>query len=59
MENGRIEFEIIVQDFRGKKQSIGKYQSDIKNYTLCVDVEKYDLSHIIAIHIEFKGKVNP
>lgn len=65
MAKGRIEFEIFVQDFRGNKDSIGTYQSQTENYTVCVNVENIALFHIIehephriiALHIEFKGKV--
>jgi len=51
------DIEIQVQDDRGCKASIGKYRTSVENYVLCVDVRNADLSNVLFLHIEFKGKV--
>jgi len=56
-ELAKRDIEIKVQDNRGVKTSIGKYRTSVKNCVLCVDVENYDLSNVLFIHIEFKAKV--
>jgi len=56
-ELAQYDVEIEVQDNRGNKASIGKYRTSVENYVLCVDVQSYDLSNVLFLHIEFKGKV--
>jgi len=51
------DIEIQVQDNRGNKASIGKYRTAVENYVLCVDVRNADMSNVLFLHIEFKGKV--
>ena len=57
----RYNLEIFAQDNFGHKESWGKYQTSIENYTLCVDVRNRDFfCNTICLHIEFSGKVpNP
>jgi len=56
-ELAEYDIEILVQDDRGCKASIGKYRTSVENYVLCVNVENRDLSNVLFLHIEFKGKV--
>lgn len=55
-ELAKYDIEIKVQDNRGNKASIGKYRTSVENYVLCVDVRNHDLSKVLFLHIEFKGK---
>lgn len=57
-ELAEYDVEIEVQDNRGCKASIGKYRTAVENYVLCVDVRNRDLSNVLFLHIEFKGKVS-
>jgi len=56
-ELAEYDIEIKVQDNRGNTASIGKYRTSVENYVLCVDVRSFDLSKVVQLHIEFKGKV--
>jgi len=51
-------FEVVAQDNRGHKESIGTYQTSVDNYVLYVDVSNRDLSNCIGLQIEFFGKVH-
>jgi len=65
--------EIFVQDFHGKRTSLGKHETHVEDWTLCVDVSmnlksdmhsghlmepRLSLANIVSfIHLEFSGKV--
>jgi len=57
MAKERIAFEVFVQNKSGNRVSCGKFESDIDDYVLHVDVRDLDLSDLLSIQIEFKGKV--
>ena len=52
------DIEIVAQDNRGNKASIGKYKTSVDNYVLCVDVSNRDMSNVLTLQIEFFGKSN-
>jgi len=52
-----VKFEVFVQNSSGNRVSCGKYQSEIENFTSCIDVRDLDLRDVISIHIEFSGRV--
>jgi len=54
---GKRDIEIFAVDSRGSRASIGKYHTSITNYVLCVRVRNRDLSNVVELLIEFKGKV--
>ena len=57
MPEDKYQIEIFVQNKSGNRVSCGKYEAEIENYTLSVDVQDLDLSDLLSIQIEFIGKV--
>lgn len=55
----KVKFEIFAQDCRGKRESLGEYESAIENYVVCISMRKdLELSEPLRfIHIEFKGRI--
>jgi len=49
--------EIFLRDIvSGERKSCGKYQMEVENYTLFVDLPK-EMPELARIEIEFKGKL--
>lgn len=55
----KIKLEVFAQDTRGKRESLGKYETEIENYTLCIDMRGRckNLANILFVHLEFFGKI--
>lgn len=72
-EKPKYYVEVFVQDFHGKRISLGTHETHVENWTLCVEVTprpdslanhlvepNLTLANIVScIHLEFKGKVQP
>ena len=60
-EQQRYCVEIFVQDFQGKRTSLGTFEMHVENWTLCVNIPPtMELSNLVrALHLEFKEKVKP
>lgn len=74
-EKPKYYVEVFVQDFHGRRTSLGKHETHVENWTLCIDVSPGQVSdlqsgHLVepsltlanivnCIHLEFSGKVQP
>ncbi len=58
-EKQKYYVEVFVQDFHGKRTSLGKHETHVENWTLYVAMTPMlALSEIVrSIHLEFSGKV--
>lgn len=58
-EQQKYLIEVFLCDYvSGKRRSCGKFQMQVENYNVCVDLPN-NIPELSRIEIEFKGKFQP